>query len=119
MAEAVLKSPLLASTAMAVRDLAQVDLEPFRARADRLLLPDARLGLRGRGRRSGDDAAGLAQRGEFEGRSSLRSWLYRIATNVCIDMHRQSSAGPGQWRWARPRLLTSPVSGRCCPKPLG
>jgi RNA polymerase sigma-70 factor, ECF subfamily len=26
--------------------------------------------------------------GEFEGRSSVRSWLYRIATNVCIDMHR-------------------------------
>lgn len=25
----------------------------------------------------------------FEGRSSLRSWLYRIATNVCIDMSRQ------------------------------
>lgn len=25
----------------------------------------------------------------FEGRSSVRSWLYRIATNVCIDMHRQ------------------------------
>jgi RNA polymerase sigma-70 factor (ECF subfamily) len=24
----------------------------------------------------------------FEGRSSLRSWLYRIANNVCIDMHR-------------------------------
>ena len=25
----------------------------------------------------------------FEGRSSRRSWLFRIATNVCIDMHRQ------------------------------
>src|ERR671939_1985273 len=22
----------------------------------------------------------------FEGRSSVRSWLYRIATNVCLDM---------------------------------
>ncbi len=26
---------------------------------------------------------------DFEGRSSVRSWLYRIATNVCIDMQRQ------------------------------
>ena len=25
----------------------------------------------------------------FEGRSSVRAWLYRIATNVCIDMGRQ------------------------------
>jgi RNA polymerase sigma-70 factor (ECF subfamily) len=24
----------------------------------------------------------------FHGRSSMRSWLYRIANNVCIDMHR-------------------------------
>lgn len=25
---------------------------------------------------------------KFEGRSAVRSWLYRIATNVCIDMQR-------------------------------
>lgn len=38
---------------------------------------------------------------KFEGRSSLRSWLYRIATNVCLDM---LSAGN---RRARPMDLTS------------
>ena len=40
----------------------------------------------------------------FEGRSSLRSWLYRIATNVCIDMHRHSQ------RRARPMEM-----GPCSP----
>lgn len=37
----------------------------------------------------------------FEGRSSVRSWLYRIATNVCIDMQRQPQ------RRARPMDLQS------------
>ncbi|MCI0343827.1 MAG: RNA polymerase subunit sigma-70, partial [Chloroflexi bacterium] len=32
----------------------------------------------------------------FEGRSALRSWLYRIATNICLDMLR------GPQRRARP-----------------
>ena len=35
----------------------------------------------------------------FEGRSSLRSWLYRIATNVCLDMKN------GSQRRARPMDL--------------
>jgi RNA polymerase sigma-70 factor, ECF subfamily len=37
--------------------------------------------------------------GQFEGRSSVRSWLYRIATNVCLDMLR------GRQRRARPMEL--------------
>jgi RNA polymerase sigma-70 factor (ECF subfamily) len=36
---------------------------------------------------------------DFQGRSSLRSWLYRIATNVCLDMLR------GRQRRARPMEL--------------
>ncbi|MEU2908701.1 sigma-70 family RNA polymerase sigma factor [Streptomyces massasporeus] len=39
----------------------------------------------------------------FEGRSSLRSWLYRIATNVCLDM---LTAGNKR---ARPMDLTEPT----------
>ncbi|MFI8961239.1 sigma-70 family RNA polymerase sigma factor [Streptomyces sp. NPDC053493] len=39
----------------------------------------------------------------FEGRSSLRSWLYRIATNVCLD-----SLNAGNRR-ARPMDLTDPT----------
>jgi RNA polymerase sigma-70 factor (ECF subfamily) len=37
----------------------------------------------------------------FEGRSSIRSWLYRIATNVCVDMLRTPQ------RRARPMDLGS------------
>jgi len=43
----------------------------------------------------------------FEGRSSLRTWLYRIANNVCIDM------GRGPQRRARPMEMgpSSPIAG--------
>ncbi|MFF3450370.1 sigma-70 family RNA polymerase sigma factor [Streptomyces sp. NPDC002667] len=39
---------------------------------------------------------------KFEGRSSMRSWLYRIATNVCLDMLNAGN------RRARPMDLSAP-----------
>jgi RNA polymerase sigma-70 factor, ECF subfamily len=49
----------------------------------------------------------------FEGRSSLRSWLYRIATNVCLSM-----LGASQRR-ARPMDLAPPsTADRPLPPPL-
>jgi RNA polymerase sigma-70 factor, ECF subfamily len=40
----------------------------------------------------------------FQGRSQVRTWLYRIATNVCLDM------APAAQRRARPMDLFSPGS---------
>ena len=45
----------------------------------------------------------------FEGRSSVRSWLYRIATNVCLDLlrGRQRRARPMELGPSRPPLDSS------------
>ncbi len=45
----------------------------------------------------------------FEGRSSMRSWLYRIATNVCLDMLRS--------RQRRARPMDMGPAGRPAPSP--
>ena len=45
----------------------------------------------------------------FEGRSSLRSWLYRIATNVCLDSLRSKQ------RRALPMDLSEPVPPTTAP----
>src|SRR5260370_31378869 len=34
--------------------------------------------------------------GQFEGRASLRTWLYRIATNRCLNARRSASRRPAK-----------------------
>ncbi len=44
-------------------------------------------------------------RGTYEGRSTFRAWLYRIATNTCLDLlavRRPEPATSGEVRWLQP-----------------
>lgn len=44
-------------------------------------------------------------RGTYEGRSTVRAWLYRIATNACLDLLDTRRPGPatgGEVRWLQP-----------------
>lgn len=57
------------------------------------------------------------RRETFEGRSTLRAWMYRIATNACLDLlaaRRPGTAAGGEVRWLQPypdRLLDELPAG--------
>src|SRR4029453_5319896 len=75
----------------------------LRTRAPRALLPDARL-LRGvGGPRSGDLPARVARACHLRG--PLRAWLYRIATNACLDAldkRPRAVSASGEVLWLQP-----------------
>lgn len=48
-------------------------------------------------------------RDRFEGRSSLRTWLYRIAGNVCLDMLAAGGRRARPMDLSSPGLATSPI----------
>ncbi|MEU8665116.1 RNA polymerase subunit sigma-70, partial [Actinoplanes philippinensis] len=65
------------------------------------------------------------RRETFEGRSTFRAWLYRIATNACLDLLarcRPEPASGGEVRWLQPypdRLLDElPAAGADEPESL-
>ena len=45
----------------------------------------------------------------FEGRASVRAWLYRIATNRCLDMLRASRRRPEELQ----RMIEPPSPPAC------
>jgi RNA polymerase sigma-70 factor (ECF subfamily) len=115
MAHVIVERTRLHSGGVSVRDAAVTlpDLEPFRRE-----LTGYCYRMLGSGFEAEDAVQEAMLRAwrnadTFEGRSSVRSWLYRIATNVCIDMGRnvQRRARPMEMGPASPPLasLLGPV----------
>ena len=48
--------------------------------------------------------------GGFEQRASLRAWLYRIATNRCLDARRSASRRPAK-QWDVPNVAATQPTG--------
>jgi RNA polymerase sigma-70 factor, ECF subfamily len=51
----------------------------------------------------------------FEGRSSVRSWLYRIATNACLDLIARRPKQPAEWPEPFPDEMLEIEDGRAAP----
>jgi RNA polymerase sigma-70 factor (ECF subfamily) len=86
--------------------LAPVDLEPFRRELTGYCYRMLGSGFEAEDAVQETMVRAWRKASGFEGRSSVRSWLYRIATNVCIDMHRnvQRRARPMEMGPASPPI---------------